>query len=151
MRNKRFGNPAENLNGKPWDGIHLRGRLGSRHYTNSMANIFAVSFPNIQINWGANQLADVSTHNTCPQANYQRRHFTSSRSNRSNNGNYGKRGERSNYQGRNTDHGFSQQGDAVQSRGFKRNNNGHRNKHSQAQVGNGMYNIPVSNRFQGNF
>ena len=149
LRNKRFGNPAENLDGKPWDGIHLRGRLGSRHYTNSMANIFAVSFSDIQINWSANQSGESFSHNTCAQANYQRRHFTTSRTNRRNNGNYGQH----NYQGSNTANGFSHQGDAVRSRGFKRNNGNGTGKSCQAQgvYGNGMYNVPVSNMFQGNF
>ena len=144
LRSKRFGNPGEKMDGKPWDGIHLRGRLGSRHFTNSMANIFAASFPGIQINWSANQSGDSFSHNTCAQANYQRRHFTTSRTNRRNNGNY----SQPNYQGSNTANGFSQQGGAVQSRGFKRNNQNGNNFQGQGVNGNGRYNIPVSNRFQ---
>ena len=147
LRNKRFGNPDSNLDGKPWDGIHLRGKLGSRHYTNSMANIFAVSYPGLQINWGANQSADNNPHITCPQTNYQRRHFTTSRPNTRNNDSYGQRRGEHNYQGRNTASGFSHQGDAGRSRGFKRNNAGLKNNYQ----GQGEYAIPVRNRFQGNF
>ena len=103
LRKKRFGSPGENLDGKPWDGIHLRGRLGSRHYTNSMANIFAVSFPGIKINWSANQSGDDNFHKTCPQTTYQGRHFVSTRS--ANQGNYRQR-KLNNYQ-RNNGEEFS--------------------------------------------
>ena len=112
-----------------------------------MANIFAVSYPGLHINWDANQSADNNPHNACPQTNYQRRHFTSSRPNTRNNDNYGQRKDAHNYKGRNTASGFSHQGDAGRSRGFKRNNAGLKNNFQ----GQGEYAIPVRNRFQGNF
>ena len=102
LRDKRFGNPAEqNLNGKPWDGIHLRGKLGPRHYTNSMAKIFAYSFPRMKINWSANQSGDGNFHKSCAQASYQRRHFVSFRP--ADQGNYRQQRRVNNYQRSNGD------------------------------------------------
>ena len=148
LRGKRFGNPGEpNNDGKPWDGIHLRGWLGSRHYTNSVAKIFANCFPAMKIDWTANQSGDGNYHKTCAQASYQRRHFGSFRPARQ--GNY-RQHNQNNYYSRHTD-GFSQQTTAGQSRGFKKNNIKHRNNHhGQGPNNENVYTIPVSNRFQGN-
>ena len=148
LRGKRFGNPGEpNNDGKPWDGIHLRGWLGSRHYTNSAAKIFANCFPAMKIDWTANQSGDGNYHKTCAQASYQRRQFGSFRPARQ--GNY-RQHNQNNYYSRHTD-GFSQQTTAGQSRGFKKNNVKHRNNyHGQGVNTENVYTIPVSNRFQGN-
>lgn len=68
LRQKRFGNPGyRNQDGKPWDGIHMRGRLASRHYTNSLVRILAALSPS----GGATESEDY--HRTCPQARYQAR------------------------------------------------------------------------------
>ena len=61
LRTKRYGNPGlVDHGGKPWDGIHMRGRLSVRHYTNSVIRI----------------LSDQSPHSTCPQTQYQTRQET---------------------------------------------------------------------------
>ena len=152
LRGKRFGNPVPHiLNGKPFDGIHLRGKLGSRHYTNSMARIFANCFPGIQINWRANQSRDSNYHNSCAQTNYQQGQSDSSQPRRPINGNYKQRNVGQNYNSWNGNYetDFSHQPHARQSRGFKRNNVGQKT-YVQKKGGKDMYNIPVSNRFQGN-
>ena len=73
LREKRFGNPAYlGHDGKRWDGIHMRGHLAVRHYTNSMVNILS----------DVNPLGPDNYHQSCPQTNYQRRHnFVSSQQN----------------------------------------------------------------------
>ena len=132
LTEKRFGNPGQIFgDGKPWDGIHLRGRLGPRHYTNSMAKVFASSFPGLLIDWSANQSEGGRYHNTCPQSMYQRHHrgYNLPRDN-------------------NTEHMFRHQ-NAKKTRGFKRNNIAYPNGPGHYQ--NSGFNIPVSNRFQGNF
>ena len=126
LRGKRFGNPGQiNQDGKPWDGIHLRGRLGPRHYTNSMAKIFAASFPGLLIDWSVNQSEDSIFHNTCPQTAYQRRN-----------------------KGYNQEHMFRHKA-AKQTRGFKRNN--FVNSNGQRHFEENRFSIPVSNRFSKNF
>ena len=68
LRNKRFGSPdAPTYDGKPWDGIHMRGRLSSRHYTNSVSRIFAEQFPCLRVDWDAGKSCDLNYHNSCPQ------------------------------------------------------------------------------------
>ena len=45
LRIKRYGQIDEiTQSGKPWDGVHMRGRLAVRHYTNSVNRIFASVF-----------------------------------------------------------------------------------------------------------
>ena len=132
LREKRFGNPGQiNQDVKPWDGVHLRGRLGPRHYTNSMAKIFAASCPGLLIDWTVNQSGDSNFHNTCPQSAYQRRH-----------GGYNLP---RNY---NQEHMFRHQ-THKQTRGFKRNNLG--NSNGQRHFEENRFNIPVSNRSQKTF
>ena len=63
LREKRFGNPAfRGYDGKPWDGIHMRGRLAVRHYTNSLIRILSELSPSL-----------TNYHNTCEQTRYQDR------------------------------------------------------------------------------
>ena len=66
LREKRFGNPVfMGHDGKPWDGIHMRGRLAVRHFTNSFIRILSELSPSMpnQSNY----------HDTCPQALYKSR------------------------------------------------------------------------------
>ena len=70
LRLKRFGNPGLiGHDGKPWDGIHMRGRLAVRHYTNSIIRILSELAP-IKI-----RLAQQDYHSSCPQTQYQSRHL----------------------------------------------------------------------------
>ena len=59
-------------NGKGWDGIHLRGRLGALHYKNSFIRILADILPYFK-----NRSTNKEYHSTCPQALYQARHYHS--------------------------------------------------------------------------
>ena len=66
LREKRYGNPAlKSFDGKPWDGVHLRGRLAKRHFTNSVLRILTENFPSSD--WSRDY------HETCPQTLYQAR------------------------------------------------------------------------------
>ena len=68
LRIKRFGNPGlVGYDGKPWDGIHMRGRLAVRHYTNSFIRILSIS-PQTKTN-----LDEQTFHSSCPQTQYQSR------------------------------------------------------------------------------
>ena len=106
----------------------------------------------MKIDWTANQSGDGNFHKSCAQASYQRRHFVSFRP--ADQGNYRQQRRVNNYQRSNGDD-FSHQTGVGQSRGFKRNNqrnNGNRNnQHAQGVNARNSYEIPVSNRFQGNF
>jgi hypothetical protein len=67
LREKRFGNPAfQGYDGKPWDGIHKRGRLAVRHYTNSIIRIVSEISPSAS-NWSQDY------HRKCAQTRYQSR------------------------------------------------------------------------------
>ena len=152
LRNKRFGYPNQpGFDNKPWDGIHLRGILGSQHFTNSMARIFAASFPEMQMSWSNNQSGDSNYHNMCAQTVYQRRHFGKRRPFQQNTGqrNYDNYGPHSGFNRR---HSFSHQPSANKSRGFKKNNSSKQKSYEDQDINqDNVYNIPVSNRFQGNF
>ena len=64
LREKRFGNPGSvGQDGKPWDGIHMRGKMAAKHYTHSLARIVSALNPQ----------GDGNYHKTCPQAIYQHR------------------------------------------------------------------------------
>jgi hypothetical protein len=68
LRSKRFGNPGDiGYDGKPWDGIHMRGRLAVRHYTNSLIRIMSF-LPQTKTNSSENDF-----HANCPQTQYQSR------------------------------------------------------------------------------
>ena len=70
LREKRFGNPGLiGPDGKPWDGIHMRGRMAIRHYSNTMIRIIDELSPKKKDNF----------HQSCPQTIYQQN---------SNDGNY---------------------------------------------------------------
>ena len=75
LKNKRFGNPVhQGLDGKPWDGVHMRGPLAKRHYTNSLRRILAENLPSSD--WSKDyQSSDWSAdyHKTCAQTRYQAR------------------------------------------------------------------------------
>ena len=132
LREKRYGNPDQVfMNGKPWGGVHLRGRLGARHYTISMVKVFAASFPGLLIDWNSNQSENSNFHKTCPKSAFQRK-------------NTGHNFPRQ----YNKKHMFNHQS-VKQSRGFKRNNFAHSN--DKGRYEENIFNIPVSNRFQGNF
>ena len=62
LREKRFGNPGcIGVDGKPWDGIHMRGKMATRHYSNSMIRILNELSPKKKGNF----------HKSCPQTFYQ--------------------------------------------------------------------------------
>ena len=129
LRQKRFGNPGIATNyGKPWDGVHMRGRLAGRHYTNSILRIFAAHFSQLDLESSASQSRD-RYHETCPQTEHMRSHFDSSHHNL-----------------HNVKQGFSQQQTFGRNRGFKKNNERQYSGYEQS-----YFNIPVSNMFQGNF
>jgi hypothetical protein len=66
LKLKRFGNPGStDHDGKPWDGIHMRGRLAARHYTNSLIRILSEFLPSGD-NWSSKD-----NHRSCPQTRYQ--------------------------------------------------------------------------------
>ena len=75
LREKRFGKLGEfSQNGKPWDGVHMRGRLAVRHYTNSLIRIVASVFDNNMSgqNYEKGKFERNNYHERCPQTNYQR-------------------------------------------------------------------------------
>ena len=147
---KRFGNPDQKkANGKPFDGIHMRGVIGGRHYTNSMSRIFASQFPSLLVGQSDSQSQSANFHEICPQTNYRRRHGPKFRANYQ--GNYGH--EQQTYS-QNNGQGFSQQPGFNRARGFKRNNNnvqGNYYQHGDNEYTDGQYNVPVWNRFTKNF
>ena len=66
LREKRFGNPGSTgYDGKPWDGVHMRGRLAVTHYTNSLIRILSGTVPSVSIS------SKEDYHQMCPQALYQ--------------------------------------------------------------------------------
>ena len=68
LRDKRFGNPGSvGYDGKPWDGIHMRGRLAVTHYTNSIIRILSGTVRSAFNSYKSDY------HQTCPQTNYQSR------------------------------------------------------------------------------
>ena len=133
LRKKRFGNPGLVNDGKPWDGIHLRGPMGERHFTNSSTRMFASQFPDLVIDWVSNQSRSSNYHNACPQTEFRRRHFESTASDQENR------------------QGFSQQGFRKQTNGMKGFKSNNKNGFRQGVYTENVYNIPVRNRFQGNF
>ena len=142
LRMKRFGNPGQfNPNGKPFDGIHMRGAMGVRHYTNSMTRIFAMQFPSLIIEWNPSQSQLSNYHDTCPQSEYRRRHLGFSHRNL--NPNY--QGERKQNFPPPQTNAFSQQSNSSRRRGFKSNNK-QQNVYTES-----VYNIPTQNRFSENF
>ena len=142
LRMKRFGNPGQfNPNGKPFDGIHMRGAIGVRHYTNSMTKIFASQFPGLIIDWNQSQSHGFNYHETCPQSEYRRRHFGNTHRDLS--PNYQRENKR-NFSNMQNNH-FSQQSNFNRARGFKRNNK------QQNVYTEGVYNIPTNHRFPENF
>ena len=171
LRIKRFGNPGMvGHNGKPWDGIHLRGALAVRHYTSSAARIFATQFRGRTVKKSVsqsegrdyhqmcpqpnNQSEDRKYHQTCPQAIYQRRDLA-------NYPNYGYNRIPYQYSGSvpESEQGYTQSVSYTQGRGFKRNNF-YNNKYKYESRWNSpakqfeseaMYTIPVSNRFNLNY
>ena len=79
LRIKRFGNPGyKDHDGKPWDGIHMRGRLGTKHYTSSIIRIFT----DLKLNTTKSKSSQQSYHSTCPQAQYQEKKLRQMRNNR---------------------------------------------------------------------
>ena len=65
LREKRFGNPGiVGHDGRPWDGVHMRGRLAITHYTNSLIHILSGTVPRFISSKQDN-------HQKCPQALYQ--------------------------------------------------------------------------------
>ena len=147
LRVKRFGNPGQqNRNAKPYDGIHMRGVTGGRHYTNSMKRIFASQFPDLLIGWSDSQSESANFHNNCPQTNYRRRYDAKTRAN-----NQGNNVSEQRYN-QNTGQGFSQQSGFNRVRGFKKNNhNGQSNNYQHGEKTGSPYNVPVWNRFPKNF
>ena len=126
LREKRFGNPAFiGHDGKPWDGIHMRGRLAMRHYTNSFIRILSELSPSLY-------------HRSCPQTKYQSRHTANYV--QADNYQY-QRGSHSNRSRYNYRHGQTQQQTGY---------NSNRQYNTQHYGG---YNVGVSNRFEnlGNF
>ena len=68
LREKRYGNPDYvGYDGKPWDGIHMRGRLAVTHYTNSIIRILSGSIPPVH------DMRKSNFHQSCPQTQYQNR------------------------------------------------------------------------------
>ena len=68
LREKRYGNPDYlGYDGKPWDGIHMRGRLAVTHYTNSIIRILSGSIP------PTHDVRKSNFHQSCPQTQYQNR------------------------------------------------------------------------------
>ena len=62
------GNPAfVGYDGKPWDGIHMRGRLAIRHYTNSFIRLFS------QIYQSSPNYPSDDYHRSCPQTQHKSR------------------------------------------------------------------------------
>ena len=65
LRLKRFGNPHfQGNNGKPWDGVHMRGKLSVRHYTNSIIRILSKLSPPMV------NMSDNDNHRNWEQAAY---------------------------------------------------------------------------------
>ena len=121
LRIKRFGDPGySGHDGKPWDGIHMRGRLAIRHYTNSVIRILS------DICQTKSQSPQQPFHSTCPQSQYQSRQQRNYRD--ADNFQF-RRKYRNNYRRTQT-----QQAD---------NNGGHKQYRSL----NSGFNIGVSNRF----
>ena len=68
LRKKRFGIPGQvGRDGKPWDGVHMRGTVAAQHYTNSLVRILVDISPQFT------KQAAADYHNFCPQAIYQSR------------------------------------------------------------------------------
>jgi hypothetical protein len=152
LKQKRFGNPeAVTPDGKPWDGIHMRGRLAVRHYTNSVVKIFAAHFRQMSIDWSVSQSDNRNYHKMCPQTNYQRRNFGISpgTQRKPNYPNWQQQAQDNTNWGKNTNQFVSQQTGFGQSRGFKRNNKV-RNSGYNCTHAESYYSIPVANRFQKN-
>ena len=134
LREKRFGNPAFVAHdGKPWDGIHMRGRLAIRHFTNSFIRILSELSP------PARNYPSQDFHRSCPQTQHQSRQPD----------NYGqdKFGQPGKYEyqyqcgshGYNTNskHHYRQNRTQTDSTGY----------HRQFNTQNYGYNVGVSNRF----
>ena len=68
LRRKRFGIPGQvGRDGKPWDGIHMRGVVAAQHYTNSLVRILSDISPQFS------RQSAAEFHRSCPQAIYQSR------------------------------------------------------------------------------
>ena len=132
LREKRFGIPGtRGVDGKYVDGIHMRGILAVKHYTDSFIRMFR---PYMTISQAGRQSWS-DNHTRCPQSVYQRH-----------------RGQYTQYQRRgNTQGGYRKQ----TNRGFSRNNSNF-NQHGYNQdenvhsYGKNTYTIPVQNRFPEN-
>ena len=100
LREKRFGNPAHvGYDGKPWDGIHMRGRLAVTHYTDSLIRILSGRVPS-----KFNSSTQTNYHQTCPQTQYQtRRQYNKGADNHRNKRRDYHKGGKSQHQGNNFD------------------------------------------------
>ena len=120
LRTKRFGNPGEiGSDGKPWDGIHMRGRLAARHYTNS---IIRIMLPSAR---GKNSSIPQDYHLTCPQTMYQ-----------NNKRNNIKRADRNQYYSATKGNYWARQ---TNTQSYRSN--------GRQDMNNYQYNVGVSNRF----
>ena len=123
LRQKRFGSPGiVDKNGKPWDGIHMRGRLAVTHYTDSIIRILSgtAALP-VHLSKSKSNF-----HKSCPQTLYQQGY---QRNNRKDDRNQSRVGN-------NYTHGQTWK---------KSNNYGHRNQGNSQHYGS---NVRVSNRFE---
>ena len=121
LREKRFGKMGDVApNGKPCDGVHMRGRLAVRHYTNSVIRIFASVYQS-EVSTERKGKSFDTFHETCPQTRYQH--------------NWSKSDER--------------KSNTYRSGGKnnRRNQMFHPNPNQWSGPQNTGYNIPLSNRF----
>ena len=156
LRTKRFGNPADkNPNGKPYDGVHMRGIKSMQHYTNSMIRVFAASFADLSVDRKYSQaVSSDNYHETCPQTLYRQRQLVKVSENMAYNAanNEYRQGFGSSERRYTSSQRFNHAININGYRGYKRNNRSSLGKYNHYEnYTNGRYSVPVSNRYQGNF
>ena len=158
LRIKRFGNPGYiGHDGKPWDGIHMRGRLAIRHYTNSVIRILS------DICQTKSKSPQQPFHSTCPQVeSRQQRNYRTAESFQS------QRKYKNNYWHKQTpkagniqyvpqdqyqsqsDHSQRNTGQFTFPKKFRKAPNVN-SEGISSQYGSHYYSIPVQNRYSENF
>ena len=141
LREKRFGNPGVvGHDGRPWDGIHMRGKMAVKHYTNSLVRI--VTALNPQGDW--------NDHKTCPQTIYQRRNYYNNEDNNNTryNYNYHLTCPQTRYQNnRNNIKGADRNPASRINYWTRQTNTQNYRSNTQQEMNSHRYNVEVSNRF----
>ena len=138
LKEKRYGIPgARGFDGKFVDGIHMRGILAVKHYTDSFIRMLR---PNAKNSWSAGGEGRSDYHSSCPQSVYQRNQGQYSRNLGRNN-----TGQQEGYRAHNY-RGFRDNG-----KKYDYYRHGYQQDGNVGNYGGNIYNVPVFNRFSKNY